>query len=45
MYINPIVFGVLVTLFVEMIVVLGTIVYYNWRIMYSKKHKGGKYNG
>lgn len=45
MYINPVVFGVLATLFIEMVVVLGTMIYCDWHTTHSKKHKGGKYNG
>ena len=46
MYINPVLFGVLITLFVEMAVVITVIIWCEVKdAAKSKSNKGGKYNG
>lgn len=55
MYINPFVFGVLTTLFVEMALYIGIMVYVNVTTAYKSKYttnnnakrrsQGGNYNG
>jgi hypothetical protein len=45
MYINPFLFGVFVTLFVEMAVVIAVMIFSDVRTSVRNKNKGGKYNG
>ena len=45
MVINPVLFGVLATLFIEMVGLIAFTIYCEWRTARKKKQKGGNDNG